>query len=376
MPETLERRFSPITERALDELRARIGQKIEDTLEPWCYEATRDAIRHYAHGIGDDNPLWCDPDYAKGTRYGGIIAPPTFLFACNRIVSGYVGGLPGVHAMFAGVDFTWHQPIHRNDEIRSEARLKDLVPHETRFAGLAIQQIYEVDFFNPRGDLIARADSWCFRTDRDIARERGTKYSAVTEDQTSGYTEKELREIGRLYDEEEVRGATPRRWDDVSVGDLLPRMVKGPMTVTGFIAYVQGWGGLYIRAHKLAHQLHRRHPALAVANARGIPDCPERVHWDAAFAREVGVPSAYDYGPERCSWMCHSVTNWMGDDGFLRRLRVEIRRHNAEGDMLVIDGEVSRKFVEDDHRYVELQLLAHNRAGELSAAATAEVRLR
>ena len=39
-----------------------------DTLEPWCYEATRDNIRHYAHGIGDDNPLWCDPDYAAKTK--------------------------------------------------------------------------------------------------------------------------------------------------------------------------------------------------------------------------------------------------------------------------------------------------------------------
>ena len=28
------------------------------------HEATRDNIRHYAHGIGDDNPLWTDPDYA------------------------------------------------------------------------------------------------------------------------------------------------------------------------------------------------------------------------------------------------------------------------------------------------------------------------
>ena len=42
--------------------------KIEHTAEPWCYEATRDNIRHYAHGIGDDNPLWCDPGYAAKTQ--------------------------------------------------------------------------------------------------------------------------------------------------------------------------------------------------------------------------------------------------------------------------------------------------------------------
>ena len=59
-----QRNFPKITESGLDELRQRIGVKIGHTVEPWCHEATRDNIRHYAHGIGDDNPLWCDPDYA------------------------------------------------------------------------------------------------------------------------------------------------------------------------------------------------------------------------------------------------------------------------------------------------------------------------
>ena len=114
MSEAIKREFVGIAESAVEDLRSRIGVKIDDSIEPWCYEATRDNIRHYAHGIGDDNPLWCDPKYARDTRYGGIIALPSFLFACDRIASGYVGGLPGIHAMFAGVDFTWHKPIKRN----------------------------------------------------------------------------------------------------------------------------------------------------------------------------------------------------------------------------------------------------------------------
>ncbi|WP_206208822.1 FAS1-like dehydratase domain-containing protein, partial [Vogesella mureinivorans] len=80
-------------------------------------EATRDAIRHYAHGIGDDNPLWCDPEYAATTKYGSIVALPSFLFTTSRIVSGYCGGLSGVHAMWAGADWTWHQPVLRGDTI-------------------------------------------------------------------------------------------------------------------------------------------------------------------------------------------------------------------------------------------------------------------
>ena len=67
MPETSQR-FSVINDKSLTDLRKLIGVPIEDSLEPWCYEASRDNIRHWAHGIGDDNPLWCDPAYAANDR--------------------------------------------------------------------------------------------------------------------------------------------------------------------------------------------------------------------------------------------------------------------------------------------------------------------
>ncbi|MEQ9123895.1 MAG: MaoC family dehydratase N-terminal domain-containing protein [Alphaproteobacteria bacterium] len=370
-----EAQFPKITEEGLEALRRRIGVKIEKTVEPWCYEATRDNIRHYAHGIGDDNPLWCDPDYAKGTKYGDVIAPPSFLFATNRIISGYVGGLPGVHAMWSGADWAWHKPIRRNVEVKTEAWLKDLVEHDTRFAGKAIQQIYHVKFYDPEGDLLAEADSWCFRTDRDHAREKGTKYTDVRARPPRVYTQEELDAFNRYYELEEIRGATPRFWEDVREGEALPTMVKGPMTATGFIAYAQGWGGLYIRANKLAWRLQTDHPGLGIKNRRGIPDCPERVHWEEAFALKVGAPGAYDYGPERCSWLTHHVTNWMGDEGFLRKAKCQIRRHNPEGDIVLIHGEVVRKYVEDGRRLVEISQRAVNQDEELSAFGSAVVEL-
>ncbi|MDA0664281.1 MAG: MaoC family dehydratase N-terminal domain-containing protein [Proteobacteria bacterium] len=367
--------FPKITEEGLAALRERIGVKIGKTAEPWCYEATRDNIRHYAHGIGDDNPLWCDPDYAAKTKYGNVIAPPSFLFATNRIISGYVGGMPGVHAMWAGAEWHWHKPVARNTEIRTEAWLKDLIEHDTRFAGRTVQQIYHVNFYGDDGDLLAEADSWCFRTDRDIAREKGTKYSEVKAGPLRVYTQEELDSYYRYYEEETIRGAEPRYWDDVREGEELPTMVKGPMTVTGFIAYAQGWGGLYIRANKLAWQQASSHPGLGIKNRRGIPDCPERVHWEEEFAHKVGVPGAYDYGPERCSWLTHHLTNWMGDDGFLQKAKCQVRRHNPEGDVILINGTVSRKFVEGDKHFVEIAQRAENQDGELSAMGSAVVEL-
>ncbi|CAE6724069.1 MULTISPECIES: MaoC family dehydratase N-terminal domain-containing protein [Burkholderiaceae] len=367
--------FPKITESGLEELSKRIGVEVGATAEPWCYEATRDNIRHYAHGIGDDNPLWCDPDYAAKTRHEGIIALPSFLFTTSRIVSGYVGGLPGVHAMWSGADWNWHKPVKRNDVIRTEAKLKDLVEHDTRFAGRAIQQTYHVDFYNQHGDLVADADSWCFRTERDHARELGTKYSDVKSRPPRVYTEEELSAAYELYRSEQVRGAETRYWEDVTEGEALPVMFKGPMTVTGFIAYAQGWGGLYIRANKLAWQLIDAHPGVGIKNRFGIPDCPERVHWEEDFALRVGAPGAYDYGPERCSWLTHHMTNWMGDNGFLRRATCKIRRHNPAGDMLFIKGHVKRKFIENGRHLVEIEQEARNQDDELSVLGSGVVEL-
>lgn len=367
-------RFPKITEEGLAHLRERMGVKIENTVEPWNYEANRDNIRHYAHGIGDDNPLWCDPAYAAKTKFGKVVALPSFLFSTSRIVSGYCGGLPGVHAMWAGADWTWYKPVLAGTEFTTVAYLKDLVEHNTRFAGRSFQQIYHVDFFNQTGDKLAECDSWVFRTDRDEARERGTKYTEAR-GRVEPFKDEQLKEWAKLYDNEEIRGAKTRYWEDVKEGEELPRMLKGPMTVTGFICYAQGWGGLYIRANKLAHKLQVKHPSAGIKNRFNVLDCPERVHWDEAFALEVGAPGAYDYGPERCSWLTHQLTNWIGDEGFLRKSKCQIRRHNPDGDVIFIDGVVTRKYVEDGKHLLEISQKAITHRDELSASGVAVVEL-
>ena len=359
-----------ITDEALADLRARIGAAIARP-QPHVEVATRDAIRHFAHGIGDENPLWTDEAYARGTPYGGLLAPPTMLYAMDRIVSGYVGGLPGVHAMFGGTTWEWFRPIRVDERVVGQARLKALIERPSRFARRAIQQIYEVAFTNQAGERVAVADSWCFRTERDAARE-ARKYAEVA---PAKYGEADLARIAADYEAEEVRGATPRYWEDAAVGDRLPPVVKGPLTATSVIAFAQGWGGLYIRAHRLAFRMFRAHPALAVPNPLGVPEPPERVHWDEAFAREVGVPGAYDYGPERVSWLGHLMTNWIGDDGFLSRLDVQVRRHNLLGDTTWCHGRVVEKTRVGAEGRLTCEVWAENQRGESTAQGTAAVRL-
>jgi len=350
-------RFPVITPPALAELRARIGQPVPRP-EPYIEVATGDAVRHWTAGIGDRNPFWL--------RAG--VAPPTILFAMDRIVSGYVGGLPGVHAMYGGTDFRWQQPIRIGDRVVGESVLRELVEKPSRFAKRAIQQIYRTTFRNQREEVVCVADSWCFRTERDTARERA-KYGPA---EVTSYTAGQIDEIARAYGTEQIRGAAQRLAKDVEIGESLPAVVKGPLTVTSVIAFIQGWGSLYIRAHGAAFDLFARHPALGIPNAFGVPEPPERVHWDEALARAVGVPGAYDYGPERVAWLGHLVTNWMGDDAFLRRLNVQVLRHNLIGDTTWCRAHVTGK---DEHGVVTLSLVAENQRGETTAAGTAEVGL-
>lgn len=371
MTEVLKEQFTPITDEGLAALRALIGKEIRRG-RPHISELTPDAVRHYAYGIGDTNPLWVDEEYAAASVHSQLMAPPSALFATDRILSGYVTGLPGVHAMFAGTEFRFERPLRAGDRIHAVARLKELIERPSQFAGRSIQQIYEVDLFAQDDELVARAECYCFRTGRDAAREQ-QKYAEHADTADVRWTPDEIASIAERYKAQEAarRGAEPRFVEDVVVGEPIGEILKGPYTATTAIAYLLGWGGLYVRAHGDAFELYDRHPALGILNEWGVPEPPERVHWDPLLAQRVGVPGAYDYGPERVSWLSHAVTDWMGDAGFLRQIRVEVRRHNLIGELVTITGAVTD--VDVATRTVKLELDSVNQGGEESARGTAEV---
>ena len=69
------------------------------------------------------------------------------------------------------------------------------------------------------------------------------------------------------------------------------------------------------------------------------------------------------------------MTNWIGDDGFLRRLNVALRRPNIFGDVSWCRGKVLDKRVEEGVHLVDLEVLVENQLGEVTAKGTAVVEL-
>lgn len=357
-----------ITDAAIEALRQRIG--VERPIPyPYNTEVSRDAIRHFAHGIGDVNPLWQDPDYAASSRWGGLIAPPCFLFSCGF---GRSGGLPGIHGLFAGSTWTFYQPVRVGTPIQATVKLVELQEKTGAFAGRQILQIDESIYRDAHsGTILATARNPVMRTERQTAQERG-KYGSIT---PKTWTAEEINVIDAELASQQPRGATPRFWEDTAIGEEITPLLKGPLTVTDCIGWLMGWGSPFIRPHFVGYQFRQRHPAAYIPDELGVPDVPERVHWDNHFARAIGAPGAYDYGPQRVTWLGHLLSNWMGDDAWLQTLSVQVRRFNMVGDLTHCKGVVTSKRLVEGRGVVECDVWAENQRGESTASGTATVLL-
>ena len=361
-----------VTDAELARVRAKIGQRMHIKEPPYLTEVSRDAVRHWAWATGDRNRLYLDEDYAKASVHKGIISPPSMLYAFSRMSIGYRGGLPGVHSMFGGTHWRWKEHARLGERVTPEVVFKDLIELPSRFAGRMFKQISSIDFKTGDGRSVAQSESWGFRMERTQAKDKG-KYDTL---ESKVYTKEEIAEIADRLASETPRGAEPLYFEDVEIGASIPEIVRGPYTATVAVCFEQAWGGLFVWAHGYWYDYLRRHPAAAVMNSYNIPEPPEAVHWDTALAKSVGVPEAYDYGPERISWLSVMLTNWIGDQGFLEELYCEIRRFNLVGDTTYCRARITAKEPAADGRgRVKLDVEALDQRGQVTAKGYAAVLL-
>jgi acyl dehydratase len=332
---------------ALEEARSLIGVTLRRGDHAWNTEASPDAIRHFCWAIGDDNPLFCDPGYGVSTRWKSGLAPGCFLFTIDSTV--VAPRLRGIQWIYGGVDWQWYRPIRHRDRFTTKVQLIDAVEKSGGKARRFIVQTGESLYYNQDGELVCRANGSTARIPRARA-EGGLKYQPR---ETHRYTVEEIEAIGAAIDAEECRAATPRFWEDVNVGDAARPVVKGPLNITDMICWYSGGGHTY-QALERAHRHRKRHPADAYRD---------------------GKTGGYDVGPQRVSWLGHLMTNWAGDDGFIRRLTVQVKRPNIFGDVSWCRGKVVDKRIEDGAHLAELSLAIENQLGETTAEGSSIVEL-
>ena len=360
-----------ITDQAVAEARAMIGLHLRPE-GPYLQDATQDTVRNFCNGIGDLNPLYRDTEYGRLTRYGTIVGHPMFPMAF-----GWVGrtrwGLPGVHGFYAGNDWELFRHVRPGDRISAIERVVGVQEKESKFSGRLVLQHVEATYSNQHGDMVARALGTCTRHERKAARDAG-KYKDIT---TYDYTAEEFAAIDDAIMQEDalIRGSAVRYWEDVKEGDELPPVVRGPLSLMDTMGFLVASGRGH--THGIVFKSAVKHPGHFFRNpeAGGGIEYTGIGHHRESVAKEVGVPGTYDYGPQRSSWMCSLVTNWMGDAGFLKRIRTEVRRFNTMGDSTWCRGRVTNKYVKDGCALVDIELRGENQRGELTTPGLATVML-
>jgi len=341
--------------------RARIGKQFTSpATDGLNTEATKDTIRHFADGIGDPNPLWRNEEYAKKTRVGTLMAPPSFLFSV--FVGVVQQGLAGVHAFHSSSEWEFYRPILRGDSFRVECTFSALDEKSTDFADVWLVEHYESKYYNQKGLVAINRPTQIRATRRGM--QKSGKYTKM--ELPHPWTEEEALKIEDEALAEQIRGSNPRFWEEVEVGEELPPLVKGPISMTDEIAWLAGGATQPFTANSIAYALYRKIPGWAFFHpVSRAHELIESVHIDPTAALTTGLPYPYDFGAQRQSWLIQSVTHWMGDDGFLKKSYARYSRFLYLSDAVWIKGKVVRKYVgSEDECCVDIESTAINQRGE------------
>lgn len=130
---------------------------------------------------------------------------------------------------------------------------------------------------------------------------------------------------------------------DLKVGDRLPERRHTPTNVTLFMYNAAVWN-------------------------------PHRIHYDETYTMQVERhPGIVIDGPLQGDWLAQVVTNWLGDEGKVLRLRYSNRKATYLGETLISGGRIAA--IHPEKKLVTLELFVSNTAGEVTSPGGATVEL-
>jgi hypothetical protein len=137
--------------------------------------------------------------------------------------------------------------------------------------------------------------------------------------------------------------APQRYWEDVSEGDTVP----------GF-----------------SHKINWTRICMQVSGSQDFYP----VHHDPQFARDAGHEEMFINTGWYQANFGRIATSFAGDEGWVRKFRMEMRRMNQLGDVSTWGGKVSRKYVSDEGDHcVDLDLFVENDRHGVTTPAQATV---
>lgn len=99
------------------------------------------------------------------------------------------------------------------------------------------------------------------------------------------------------------------------------------------------------------------------------------IHYDKDFAQSRGLPGVVVHGQLAGCFLAQMVTDWIGEQGRLRKFTLTYRGMNFPGETLICKGTVTKKYVEDGQHFVVANIWTQNPKGEKTVTGTAVVSL-
>ena len=354
--------------------------------------ATKELILHHACAADYKNPLWRDEKYARNTRWGGIIAPPFFLHSVSagpfyylevpQEVGVYVGE-------YIGEFWEFFKPIYINDSFKVWCGMPELIDitrsgaqEERRLKTYTNFHYYNqkdehvgsfhrtgITLILPPGTEVGNV----FRPGAEYMPETQKFKMKFTEDYV--YTDAELEAIDRMYDAEEIRGAEIRWWEDVEIGERLKPVVMGPLTTWDMVVEIQGHGVANLPMME-ARRLLRDSVMVVPDPATNILRKGIEIHLSDKVAKAAGFYSTTIDQLTIEHFLSRLVTNWAGDDGFLRSFEWIKLLNTPIGDTIFGNGKVVNKYVnEKGEHLVAIDTWIETNRGYISNTATVTINL-
>ena len=349
-------------------------------------------VRRFVQAFANPHPLHFDADYAAGSRFGRIVAPQSCFGSGVADTVHMQGTIPGSHNLHGGDEFWFYGPrVFPGDLLTQDRMMYDYKVVNTRFAGPSVIARGDTTFVNQHGDFIAKHRATAIRYLVSNAAAIG-KLSSDTSGEPD-WTDEQLGTIAaqRIDFIRATVGHDKRTFERVNEGDQLPTYVIGPHSIATFVTELRafrlgGWGSAddwrdlpytddpgWIRELREPERGDVFDPVASDMLNFGTG----RGHQIQKWARRIGMPREYGYGPSLSKWVTDYLSNWAGELGFLRYRKVDMRHPILSGDASYLNGTVTAKepAAAGGSGTVVVDLQVTNQDGKQVASGTGRVEL-
>ncbi|HEX73620.1 MAG TPA: MaoC family dehydratase [Dehalococcoidia bacterium] len=136
----------------IDRLRSNIGVE----WEPVVYKIEKGMIQRFVQAIDDPNPLWQNEEHASKSRYGGIVAPPTFILTIGfeEIQQQILASIPSGTILHGDTTLECYQPIKPGDVITATTKITNIRQRQGEKGKTAFIS-FEITYMNQKQELVA-----------------------------------------------------------------------------------------------------------------------------------------------------------------------------------------------------------------------------